>query len=532
MANFDPRNAAPMSDPLQVHDEGGADPGASYVPEDDKRGMSRFIFFNAVPSWIVSLVFHFFLLIALALIGSPEEVSTDVREIIVQRPEEEQVEELQEIEIPLELEDVKELENMEEALEIAAVPDPTTDPVEMSMVDDLAAATIEQPLLDFSENMIDASNLMKGVGTVGEGIGDGRMNAKVKGKMLKEGGGSDATERAVGLALKWLAHHQLPDGGWNFDHSQGPGVRTSSNPGTMTQARNGATAMALLPFLGAGMTHTEGEYKETVGRGLQFLLQNGKLRGNALSFHEGGGSMYSHGLASICLCEAYAMTQDPALAKPAQFSLNFIVSAQDPIGGGWRYQPRQPGDTSAVGWQIMALKSGHLGYLEVPEPTIRGAIKFLDGVSSERGAFYGYTDPSPQKRPGTTSVGLLCRMYLGWKKDNAALMTGVKYLSGAGPAIDAKAQNGNMYYNYYGTQVMRQYGGPDWDKWNAKMSKALVDGQGQTGPEAGSWFVAGEHGSEAGGRLYSTALATMILEVYYRHMPIYQSQAAEQDFAL
>lgn len=530
MANFDPRNLAPMSDPLNVQDAGGADPGASYVPEDDKRGMGRFIFFNAVPSWIVSLVFHFFLLIALALIGSPEERSADVREIIVQRPEEEEVEELQDIEIPLQLEEVKELENMEQALEIAAVTNPTLDPIEITNVDMLDAGNIEQDLLEFSDNTVDASLMYQGVGIGGKGLGTGRSNAKVKGNMLKEGGGSDATERAVGLALKWLAAHQLPDGGWNFDHTQGPGVRTSGNPGNLTEARNGATAMALLPFLGAGMTHREGEYKETVGRGLQFLLKNGKFRGNALSYHEGGGSMYSHGLAAICLTEAYAMTQDKELAKPAQLSLNFIVSAQDPIGGGWRYQPRQPGDTSAVGWQIMALKSGHLGYLEVPEPTIRGAIKFLDGVSADAGAYYGYTDPA--KRPGTTSIGLLCRMYLGWKKDNPALVRGVKYLSDTGPLIDAKAQNGNMYYNYYATQVLRQYGGPEWDKWNARMSKALVDGQAQTGPETGSWFVDGEHGSERGGRLYSTALATMILEVYYRHMPIYKAQAAEQDFAL
>ena len=121
--------------------------------------------------------------------------------------------------------------------------------------------------------------------------------------------------------------------------------------------------------------------------------------------------MYCHGLAAITLCEAYALTQDKALAGPAQQSINWIVYAQDKTGGGWRYSPGQPGDTSAVGWQIMALKSGHLAYLDVPAKTIAGAINFLNLVQSNSGANYGYTGPGagPGKpthrdRPGLVYV--------------------------------------------------------------------------------------------------------------------------------
>ena len=63
------------------------------------------------------------------------------------------------------------------------------------------------------------------------------------------------------------------------------------------------------------------------------------------------------------------MTNDQSLLQPAQYALNHIVYAQDPVGGGWRYSAKQPGDTSAVGWQLMALKSGHMGYLQVPPQT-------------------------------------------------------------------------------------------------------------------------------------------------------------------
>mgnify|MGYP002626291194 FL=1 len=118
-------------------------------------------------------------------------------------------------------------------------------------------------------------------------------------------------------------------------------------------------------------------------------------------------------------------------------------------------------------------------------------------------------------------------MYLGWKKDEPALERGVQKLSASGPS------KGNMYYNYYATQVMRQFGGDYWKKWNSEMRDYLVNSQAKNGHMTGSWFFeGGGHGAEAGGRIYATSLATMILEVYYRHMPIYGKQAAEEDFPL
>jgi hypothetical protein len=40
----------------------------------------------------------------------------------------------------------------------------------------------------------------------------------------------------------------------------------------------------------------------------------------------------------------------------------------------------------------------------------------------------------------------------------------------------------------------------------------------------------GDHGADIGGRLYCTSMATMVLEVYYRHLPIYRNQSVEQEF--
>ena len=178
-----------------------------------------------------------------------------------------------------------------------------------------------------------------------------------------------------------------------------------------------------LPFLGAGQTHKEGQYKDTVEHGLVFLIRSMKVGNGMGDLSDSGGKLYSHGMASIALCEAYAMTNDPELLQPAQFALNFIAYAQDPVGGGWRYEPKQAGDTSVVGWQLMACKSGHMAYLKVPRRTILGrrASSWIF-VQEANGSQYGYTVPGAA--PATTAVGLLCRMYLGWKHDEPATAGG------------------------------------------------------------------------------------------------------------
>jgi hypothetical protein len=63
------------------------------------------------------------------------------------------------------------------------------------------------------------------------------------------------------------------------------------------------------------------------------------------------------------------------------------------------------------------------------------------------------------------------------------------------------------------------------------MRDQLVNSQAKEGHEEGSWHMGkGDHGADRGGRLYCTGMATMILEVYYRHMPIYRQQASEDNF--
>ena len=489
----------------------------------------RFVVFALLPSWMVSMLVHAILIILLALINFSKPAREYLQVIADRQPE---VEELDEFEldeiIPV---DEQVLEN-QQPLESEPVPDSSLEAnADVPFTDKFEDATFDISVDAPTENFAPTDLLTTPFGQLASNATGGRAGAR-RAQMVKEAGGSEGSERAVQMALKWIAAHQLPDGSWNFNHQVGPGPhRNSPDPGEAQAAVNGATALALLPFLGAGQTHLEGKYKQTVLKGLKFLINNQRPAGGGGTFSEREGNMYSHGLCTIALTEAYAMTNDRNLIAPAQAAINYIVYAQDPVGGGWRYSPRQPGDTSVVGWQLMGLKSGLMGYLEVPPNTIRGSEKFLESVSQNGGGSYGYV--SPGRSPATTAVGLLCRMYLGWEKDHPGIIKGVEFLSNTGPSKPGgnRGNQADMYFNYYATQVMRHYGGSEWEKWNAATRDWLVDSQEKEGNLAGSWHFP-HTWANRGGRLYNTAMGCMILEVYYRHMPIYGNKATEEEFPL
>ena len=286
-----------------------------------------------------------------------------------------------------------------------------------------------------------------------------------------------------------------------------------------------------MAFLGAGHTHMgDTKYQGTVRRGLSYLMNAGIPGPDGVDFRgrsPGSEGMYVQAIVATALAEALGMTQDRRLRPVTQGAINFIVRAQHPTGGGWRYRPRQVGDTSVVGWQIMALKSAYHSKILIPRNVGMGANKFLSEVAHERGAKYSYTR-GQRPKASTTAIGLLSRMYMGWKIDNPALIQGVKYIAQVGPST------GDIYYDYYASQVMIQFTsarGDMWDKWNTKMRDWLVNTQKKKGPEKGSWDVIEKgHKGDRGGRLYTTCLAVMTLEIYYRVLPLYKRQAVEGKF--
>jgi hypothetical protein len=524
---------APVADEVEVDELEMAEDFESAEQEEDgleENGeeadlQRKFLVFQATPAWLVSTLVHVIILLVLGLVTIADP--TQIVNVLSASSSTDDGPEMEEFAIEqIDDSDLSEMEEVSEPVDVSETME-ISEPVE---VEPMEVAAVELDVADLQSEMApSAASLQTLASMTAQPMGS--RSTDMKKKLLRDYGGTPSSEAAVTEALKWFSRHQMPNGGWTYQHDLVcKGRCKDACDASYNKSYNAATAMALLPFLGAGQTQLSGEFRQNVKLGLFFLMKNGKQGKKnglpVLDLRDGKGNMYSHGLAAIALCEAYAMTEDRALLPYAQASLNFIITAQC-NDGGWRYSPNGSGggDTSVVGWQLMALKSGYMGHLAVPPQTIQGSMLFLDKVQSNYGAVYGYTGPVPKFRPATSAVGLLCRMYTGWDKNHPGIVGGVKELSKYG------VSKNDFYYNYYAAQVLRQYGGVEWDKFNVEMRDFLVASQAQEGGAKGSWYVKGGHTSNAG-RLCITSFATMMLEVYYRHMPLYAEAAGEEDFPL
>ena len=324
-------------------------------------------------------------------------------------------------------------------------------------------------------------------------------------------GGTALTEAAVVAALEWLKRNQLKNGQWSLRAKYANGARNEN--------MLAATSMALLAFQGNGSTHQRGEYKNQVQRGMTALLAMQSESGDFWqkgAGRSGDDRLYAQAQGTIAICELYAMSRDPSIKQPAQLAIDYAVQIQD-RQGGWRYQPGDGSDTSVTGWFVMALQSAMMGGLNVPSKTLEGIEQYLDLASDDGGSRYGYRPGVGHDTP-MTAEALLCRQYLGWPRNDPRLIAGVEHIS----LYPIDWNNQNSYYWYYATQVMHHMGGDAWREWNDVMRETLPARQQQDGKESGSWSPVDDQWGAHGGRLYMTCMCTYMLEVYYRHLPIYE----------
>lgn len=443
---------------------------------------------RSAPAWLISLGVHTCILVVLGLLMLPglfdaplqievvyaEKIGKQVEDEIFQSP----TEEMPVLEEPVLAEDIEEVEDP-----LAAPPE--VEPIEFqatTQTTDIQAPSIGMAL-------------------------DGREKGMKK-ALLAAYGGTATTEGAVVKGLEWLKRNQQPDGMWSL---LGPYA-----DGAPTENRVAASAMALLAFQGHGSTHLYGPYKDVVARGWNALIKKQDDEGNF--FLTGGHHhrLYTHAQSTIALCELYGMTDDKKLREAAQRALDYCYKSQSPQGG-WRYAPGGASDTSVTGWFVMALQSGRMSGLEVPAVNLDKISAFLDTATTDGGSKYAYI-PGQSDSLSMTAEGLLCRQYLGWAHDDPRLDRGIQYIGGH----PLNFTEMDVYYWYYATQAMHHMGGKPWNQWNRVMRQAVPENQLQTGKESGSWDPHNDTHGHLGGRLYTTCLCIYMLEVYYRHLPLYK----------
>jgi len=385
-----------------------------------------------------------------------------------------------------------------------------------------------------------------------------------KGSLVAEGGGA-GTEEAVRAALEWLKRHQSPDGSWKARDYTDMCRKRCRNKDTTRYGSGrgfdghdvGVTGLAILAFAGYGHTHQDGqypEYVEVLKRAVKYLKSR-QVRSDDPNENGRYGSdkeeqwIYDHSIATMAMGELLAMSGDSLnLKRSVTDAIKLILRAQN-TGFGWKYGIK-PGrnDTSVTGWMVLALKTAKNADIDVSKEefarSFEGALTWFDRSTSVANGKTGYEVPGDEGSVLTqgdddseyayskdlscmTAVAVLCRLFAGQSRGDAVLKRGVDILMKETPQWveqkDKQLSKVNVYYWYYGSYAMFQFGGSLWKKWNEDMKAALLPTQRQEFDpqtkkpldEDGSWDPIGEWGL-AGGRVYSTALGAMTLEVYYR----------------
>jgi hypothetical protein len=381
-------------------------------------------------------------------------------------------------------------------------------------------------------------------GPAGGGKGfRGRGGDETKGMI---GGMSPTTETAVLEGLKWLSRHQHENGAWRTDayhdncgaHDKYPG---SCSGDGYAEFDSGVTGLALLAFLGSGYTHLSKDtydgicFGTVVKKGLQWLMS--QQDGEGYIGRDGSGRfMYNHSVATLALTEAYGLTASPLFKDNAQKGINALLQAQNPYKA-WRYTIK-PGDndTSVTGWAVMALKSADISGLSVGQQGYQGAIAWFDEVTEKSYYRVGYDslasagkkvivkgkNESFNHHESMTAVGMLCRIFIDKNRNDPKVKAAAELLVQDLPSLDKDAID--YYYWYYASLALFQYDGPKgnkWESWNNAMVTALVKSQ-HTDMNClkGSWDTRSRWAFE-GGRVYTTAINTLTLEVYYRYETVF-----------
>jgi hypothetical protein len=342
----------------------------------------------------------------------------------------------------------------------------------------------------------------------------------------------DRARRMVERGLDFLARSQLADGRWRL--SEFAGVTAADMP--KLESDTAATGLALLAFLGAGHDHFEGRHRDTIRRGLEFLISVQKPDGDlflpADDLSNSCGWLYSHGIGSIALCEAVGMTGDPRVRPAAEKACGFIAASRHPSLGGWRYTPRSDADLSVSGWMLVALRAGELGGVPIDPAALEG-VRTLLAASATPGdpARYAYNARKADQRRTDlsvacmTAVGTLMRLHTGAAADDPGIVAAAKVLGDFEPTYGTVTRNRrDAYLWYYASQALVHTGGAGWQRWYDNLVETLEPEQRTAGPSAGSWDATGaipDRWGVYGGRVYVTALHLLTLEAPWRHLPTY-----------
>lgn len=368
-----------------------------------------------------------------------------------------------------------------------------------------------------------------------------------KGVGLEESGGDSTTEEAVEEGLQWLASVQDDDGKWDSDGFMEhyiPGAtdneRYMENPGR-TYSDIGITGLCLLAFTGIGNTHETGKYSNNIALAKKFLLSEQRSEGG-FGKTNWAATMYDHALATLALADLYLISKDNELKKPLEKAIKYLIDQQN-LSGGWDYDQcwgKKPtstrGDLSISCFAIMAVVSCKAAGIPISKEFLLSLKEFLTKYTTESGSgIYANQDPRHESSIAITAAASFARKLLGEKSTSSIQkkqLEIIKKNKPTSPNPNPQQEVNGIWYLYYGAlrfSIDKKDHENEWNVWNTLFKNVVIQHRCKTGKRKGS-FNPSDIYSSWGGRLCSTAMSILCLQVYYRLTPAYLEKSKELDY--
>lgn len=301
-------------------------------------------------------------------------------------------------------------------------------------------------------------------------------------------------------AIDYVVNAQQPNGAWS----------DMQYPDSI-----GVSALCCMALLAEGNMPRVGPHGKPLDKGIEFLLSSFKEEGIfASKTIEGYGAMYGHALTLLTLLEVCGNTPwRTDLEDKISKGLQAMLACQK-FDGGWRYEFTSTGDsdisvTTTVLWVLQQAR--RYGFT-VPKSSINRAIGFIEKCAARDGRFAYRLSGQEQIQPHS-GIGIAA-LYGAGRLDHKFLPAARDLISNEFQRYtveDLGARRDLMYSAFFASLALYSADYEYWSLWYTKFVQILAHVQ----KDEGQIY------DHRGNKVYTTALAAIILQSPYGYLSIY-----------
>lgn len=303
-------------------------------------------------------------------------------------------------------------------------------------------------------------------------------------------------------------------------------TQNSRTGGLGNQAPVAFTALAGLAWMAGGSTPTRGPYAVNVMNALKFILRC--ARGPSGYINEGqgrmagGSGMHGHGYALLFLAELYGMCGDLTESLGDESVKEAIVRAvhctersQHSLGG-WYYDAKPEGHEGSVTvTQVQALRAARNIGVNISTKVIDKGISYIRKSTLPDGTIAYMLGQGSHSTYPLTAAGACVYAYYGLYDDPQGLKcmkTLYDFIMGKRPGQNPSFDSYATFYAGQACFFMKRKDARYWTEGYARLRKQLLSSQAKSGAWAGDGYEG----------CFGTSCATLILQIPYRILPIFQ----------